>query len=268
MTIAKDVSIIGAGHMGYAIATGLIQSSPNISIAAIDLDHVHDKEMEDVGIHVINSLPERSASKIMILAIPPQAFIKFVEINSQIKHHAGITVSVMAGINLSDLVGRLKTSQVCRAIPNLPCAVNEGMSVLMYAPRTTQKNRRVVNELFSKLGSFLIVEEEKLIDDATALVGGGPAYVSYFAQALIEYALMAGFDKPDAYSMVAQTLRGSSALLESYKESPAKICENVMTPNGTTEKAISFFKEKKVQAIIMDGLKYACARSRELGRRP
>ncbi|WP_017528979.1 pyrroline-5-carboxylate reductase [Pseudomonas fluorescens] len=264
---AIDIIIIGAGHMGYAIAMGLTKSSSTLSIAAIDLEHTYEKELKAAGIQVMNTLPQHATSKTMILAIPPQSFATLLESNAQIKQHADIIISVMAGINLAELTDRLKTSQVCRSIPNLPCAVNQGMCVLMYAPHATQKNRRLVNELFSKLGSLLIVQEESLIDDATALVGGGPAYVSYFAQALIEYALLAGFDKADAGAMVVKLLRGSLALLDTFQESPTQLCEKVMTPNGTTEQAIRYFKSQQMQAIIIDGLKRSCARSRELGRR-
>lgn len=267
MAFAKDVVIIGAGHMGYAIALGLKRSSQTLSIAAVDLNHTYGNEMKNAGIQVINNLPNNSTSKIMILAIPPQAFATLAESNLQHKLRTDMTVSVMAGVNLSELADLLKTLQVCRAIPNLPSAINEGMSVLAFTPQTTQKNRCLVNGMFSKLGRLLIVKEEPLIDDATALVGGGPAYVAYFAQALVEYALLAGFDERNACAMVVQTLRGSSELLDVYQEAPEKLCEKVMTQNGTTEQAIKLFNNQKMKAVIVEGLRQACARSKELGRR-
>jgi pyrroline-5-carboxylate reductase len=267
MTVAKDIIIIGAGHMGYAIAAGLRRSSPTLSIAAVDLDHTYDKEMNSAGIQVINNLPNHSTSKIMILAIPPQAFAAFAESNLQQKLRTAMTVSVMAGVNLCELADHLKTLQICRAIPNLPSAINEGMSVLAYTPQSTQKNRCLVNGLFSKLGRSLIVQDESLVDHATALIGGGPAYVAYFAQALIDYALLAGFDERNACAMVVQILRGSSALLDTNQETPKKLCEKVMTQNGTTEQAIKLFNNKKMKTIIVDGLKHAYTRSKELGRR-
>lgn len=74
MTLAKDIVIIGAGHMGYAIALGLRRSSQTLSIAAVDLSHTYDKEMKNAGIKVISNLPNHSTSKITILAIPPPSF--------------------------------------------------------------------------------------------------------------------------------------------------------------------------------------------------
>lgn len=267
MTTVTDALIIGAGHMGYAIALGLKRSNPSISLTAIDPEHTHRKHLKNAGISVKDRVPKSIKSEIIVLAIPPQAFAKLVQENVQLEHYAGMTASVMAGINLSALSTRLKTSQVCRAIPNLPCAINQGMSVLMHDPRTTQKNRRLANDFFSQLGSLLVVKKEALIDNATALAGGGPAYVSYFAEALIEYATLAGFDKTSAHSMVTQILCGTTALLESLKQSPSKLSEKVMPPKGTTEKAINFLNDKQVRSIIVDALKHSSARSRELGRR-
>ena len=67
--------------------------------------------------------------------------------------------------------------------------------------------------------------------------------------------------------MVVQTLRGSSELLDVYQEAPEKLCEKVMTQHGTTEQAIKLFNNQKMKAVIVEGLRQACARSKELGRR-
>lgn len=114
---------------------------------------------------------------------------------------------------------------------------------------------------------MLIVNDEPLIDSATALVGGGPAYVSYFAAALIEYAISAGFDKTTATTITNTIFRGTSILLAANSEPPMRLCERVTTPEGTTQRAIHFFNEKQLRNIIVTGLEYACSRSKELGRR-
>ncbi|WP_057725073.1 pyrroline-5-carboxylate reductase family protein [Pseudomonas orientalis] len=124
----------------------------------------------------------------------------------------------------------------------------------------------IVNELLSKLGNSLAVKDETLLDSATALVGGGPAYIAYFAEAFTEYAVAAGFDRSSAASITLQILRGSTATLEQCKEPAINLCEKVMTPGGTTARAIDNFNLKGVQNTIIEGLKKACARSIELGR--
>lgn len=267
MTEITSAVIIGAGPMGSAIAIGLKKSSPTIALQMVDPDVTRWGALINAGISTTQHLPNPIISEAIIIAIPPQAFGGFSENNPQLEHYIGIIISVMAGINLSALTTQLKASQICRVMPNLPCAINEGVSVSIFAPKTTQENNTLVRDLFSKLGLFVSVSNEHLMDDATALVGGGPAYISYFSAALIEYALLSGFDKTDATLMVAQLLRGTSALLDTSRESPMRLCEHVMTAKGTTERAINFFKRKQVQATIVTALKHARVRAQELGRR-
>ena len=265
MKTANDIMIVGAGQMGSAIAFGLRRFNPSISILIVELDPVRANEVTPAGL-TIGHLPQLITSEIIILAIPPQAFLSFSKSAPQLEHYTGVIVSVMAGINTAELTTRLKTPHVCRAMLNLPCAINEGMSVLFCAPELQEQHNVLISGLLTILGNWFRVYNEDLIDNATALVGGGPAYASYFASALIEYALSVGFDETNALSMAIQTLHGTAALLKASQDPPMSLCGKVMTPGGTTERAISLFNQKQVASNIVDGLKQAYIRSRELGR--
>lgn len=267
MTTTNSIVIVGAGPMGSAIALGLTQSRTDLSVIIVESDPRRRDDMNGAGVPTIELLPNPITAEVIILSIPPQALPTFSNRNPHLNAYTGIIVSVMAGISISELTNQFKSSKICRAIPNLPCAINAGMTVLKFAPKTTKKHSKLVTGVFSKLGKSLLVDDEQLIDSATALVGGGPAYVSYFASALIEYATLSGFDIATATSMTNQVFLGTSALLEIKSESPTKLCERVMTPGGTTQQAINFFNQMNVRSILIEGLNYSCAGSRELGRR-
>lgn len=238
-----------------------------MSITVVEPAPRRRAELIEASIPTLENQPPPNTSDVVILAIPPQTFLKFVESNPAIVKYQGIIISVMAGISIQELTTHLESSQVYRAIPNLGCSLNQGMTVLISALKTTHANDTVTNELFSKLGNSLSVNDEKLLDSATALVGGGPAYTSYFAAALIEYATTAGFDKASATSITLQVLRSTCALLEQSKEPPMRLCERVMTRGGTTQRAIEFFNHMQLRDTIVEGLKRSCIRSIELGRR-
>ncbi|NMY96269.1 pyrroline-5-carboxylate reductase family protein [Pseudomonas proteolytica] len=106
-----------------------------------------------------------------------------------------------------------------------------------------------------------------MIDSATALVGGGPAYVAYFATALFNFAISNGFDEKSASFMTIQIIRGTTTLLAENKNSPMEICKLVMTPKGTTERAIQYFDQKQLSNLLIEGLNKACARSKTIGER-
>lgn len=262
----KGVVIIGAGNMGRAIASGLRRSNPTTPITLVDSAYERNKKTEHDEITLLNSLPSPSLSQVLVIAIPPQAFREFADKHPELANYPDLIISVMAGIKTSELEKRLKTSQICRAIPNLPCAINEGMTVLMCTPTITQENKLLASEIFGGLGRVIVTKQEETIDDATALTGGGPAYVSYFAEALVAYAVSAGFDKSTALSMAIQIIHGTSALLKECQDTPDKLCKKVMTPNGTTVRAIDFLNSKNVRTNIIDALKNSSTRSKELGR--
>lgn len=261
-----EVTIIGAGHMGSAIALGLKRSSLNITITTIDPDSARRDEMTKMGINAVADLPSRLTSDCIILAIAPQSFKVLSEKISNLEKVDGAIISVMAGIPTPELAAQLNTVQVCRAIPNLACAINEGLTALTFSPEATEKTIRLAEVIFSTLGSVMIVKDEALIDAATALIGGGPAYISYFAAALIEYAVSTGFNKEQGTSMTIQSLRGTTALLEASQSPPMALCEKVTTPEGTTIQAINFFNCMQLRKIIVCGLKHAGERSTALAQ--
>ncbi|MBD9459783.1 pyrroline-5-carboxylate reductase [Pseudomonas sp. PDM05] len=261
-----EVTIIGAGHMGSAIALGLKRSSLDISITTIDPDAARRDEMTKMGVNTVEDLPKLLKSDCIILAIAPQSFKALSKKISKLEKIDGAIISVMAGISTPELAAQLNTVQVCRAIPNLACAINQGLTALTFAPEATEKTIRLAEVIFSSLGKVMMIKDEALIDSATALIGGGPAYISYFAAALIEYAVFAGFNKEQGTSMAIQSLRGTTSLLEANQSPPMTLCEKVTTPEGTTIQAINFFNHQKLREIIVCGLKQARERSTALGR--
>jgi len=267
MNASKSIIIVGAGHMGSAIALGLKRSSPHFSITVVEHDVTCWSSVTSAGICILETMPELKKIEALILAIPPQTFLKHSKHFVKIQHYAGLIISVMAGITISELMRTLNTTQVCRAMPNVPCTLVEGMTVFCCATPTTKENHALAQSLFSGLGKWLFVKDEKLLDGATALVGGGPAYVAYFAASLLEYARTAGFNEASASYMVIQLLRGTTVMLEQSGETPVNLCQKVMTAKGTTEQAIKLFDDKQLRSIIVDGLNQACLRSKALAER-
>jgi pyrroline-5-carboxylate reductase len=109
------------------------------------------------------------------------------------------------------------------------------------------------------------VAHEALLDPATALCGGGPAFVAYFADAMQDFALASGFGADNARRMTLQILRGTAALIAASGKQPSRICSEVMTPGGTTERGIACFDEFGVRHAVREALARASARSGELG---
>jgi pyrroline-5-carboxylate reductase len=171
----------------------------------------------------------------------------------------------MAGVKIKTILKLLRISQVIRAIPNTPSEVFQGMTVFCSSKDTKKESIEKAQDIFEAFGKAVQVSDESLLDPATALCGGGPAFVAYFADAMHSFAHHAGFDIPSVVLMTTQVLRGTADLIEATGKTPMQICQEVMTPQGTTERGIWHFDENSLRNIVESALFKSMQRSRELG---
>lgn len=176
-----------------------------------------------------------------------------------------VALSIMAGIKLSHLRGWLKEFVWVRAMPNTPARVAACMSVY-YAPPTLSRERIApVLALLEAAGRSLRVDEEDLLDAATAISGSGPAYVFYLAEHWCAEAQALGFAAQEATQIVRQTLRGAIGLWEAETERTVKdLGREVSSPGGTTEAALRSFTAHGLDRCLREGIRAAHTRALEL----
>ena len=113
-------------------------------------------------------------------------------------------------------------------------------------------------------GPLLPVADEGMIDCATGLSAGGPAYVMQLADGMIEAAIALGFSPGEARALVANTILGSADLLLRTGKSPSELANEVMTPNGTTERGINILQKHGVKEIVGKAILAASNRAKDL----
>jgi pyrroline-5-carboxylate reductase len=151
-------------------------------------------------------------------------------------------------------------------MPNMPAWVDEGASVL-FANDKAQSRLEMARLILLAVGQADIVEDEGLIDAATAVSGSGPAYFFLLLDRMIDAAIELGLPEDIATSLVLQTGKGACMLAEKVGEdgeSPADLVKRVATPGGTTEAAFNVLKEGNFGLVVNAAIKKACQRSREL----
>jgi len=202
--------------------------------------------------------------RIIILAVKPQNMDEVTAEISDIISPDKIVVSIAAGITLSYLLSRLKTSKIIRVMPNTPALIQEGMSVMSMCECIHDKEIGLIRDIFMSVG-LLIVLPEKYMNAVTALSGSGPAFIALFVEAMIEGGVKMGLDKHTATELAVQTLLGTAKLLDAGM-SPEKLREMVTSPKGTTAAGLNVFEEKGFIDIVKDALQAATERAKELGR--
>jgi pyrroline-5-carboxylate reductase len=127
-------------------------------------------------------------------------------------------------------------------------------------------DKKISQDILSTFCKVMVNVPESEINKVTALSGSGPAYVFYFAEAMLEAASRMGFDLKDAKSLVAQTFRGSAELLDKSDDTPAVLRQNVTSKGGTTEKALGVMDAAGLKEIFVKAVISAKERADELGK--
>ena len=154
--------------------------------------------------------------------------------------------------------------RIVRVMPNTPCLVGKGASVVCGGEHATRADVRRVKTIFSAVGRAWVVDEEELLDAVTGLSGSGPAYLYRFAEALIAAGIRVGLGAELSRDLTYQTLLGASAMLVETGQEPRALREAVSSPGGTTVAGLAALDEAGFVAAVEAAVQAATRRSREL----
>jgi pyrroline-5-carboxylate reductase len=263
------VLIVGFGNMGKTYANSFISSrfiKPEDIFVLVRNENSPTME-SSIPKANFSSIPTEKISDfdIVILAVKPQDFDVLAKSVKEFLKDSQIVFSVMAGITISRLESQLSCSKIVRSMPNIPTQIGMGMTVFSASANVDRKELFIIQNLINTTGKSVYVENEKLIDAATAISGSGPAYVFYFMQSMIKAAVDLGFNESEAELLVNQTFMGSVAIQNSYSLSNEEWIAKVASKGGTTEKALQVFEKGVLEKTIVDAVKAANDRALELG---
>jgi len=105
---------------------------------------------------------------------------------------------------------------------------------------------------------------EYMMHAVTGLSGSGPAYVYNFIAALADGGVLAGIPRPLALKLAVQTVFGSAHNMIASEEHPSVLKDTVASPGGTTIHGVHAMHAGGVHLAMMDAVKAAAERSREL----
>lgn len=161
-----------------------------------------------------------------------------------------------------------KNTKIVRCMPNTPASIGKGITGLVANKNATNEVKQFVNEVFEACGETVWLDDENQIDAVTAVSGSGPAYLFYLTETLCEAAKATGLNDEQAKKLAKATVIGAAALMEKSSEEPAKLRQNVTTPNGTTAAALDVLmnEENGVGKLMKEAVLAAQKRSIELGK--
>jgi pyrroline-5-carboxylate reductase len=263
------VAFIGGGQMALALAEGFCRAGL-VAAQQITIYDPSDVARERLaarvpGVRFAATGPEAAAAApIVFLAVKPQqAAVACREIAASLSSGA-VVVSIVAGLPMAKLATLLGTNRIVRVMPNTPCLVGKGVSVVCRAADVSAETGRRVVDLLGAVGHVHEVDEG-LLDAVTGLSGSGPGFVALLVEALSDGGVKAGLPRPLAMALAVETFAGTAALLEQTGEHPAQIKDRVSSPGGTTIAGLAVLEQRGVRGAVIDAVVAAASRARELG---
>ncbi len=265
------ITIVGCGNMGLVYARAFtkynIVTKDNLLLVEKNEERKLELEKLDIGKVVIPTDKAITKSEVIILAVKPQDFTELSGELKSILNPESIIISIMAGVKIARIEESLKVKNIVRAMPNSPVEIGMGLTGYTSKEAISHSVLMKAEQLLSTTGRSIYFEKEEMLDTVTALSGSGPAYFFYFVKSMIEAAKQMGMDEGVASVLVKQTMLGSFHLINNANKSLDDLIKTVASKGGTTEAALTTFENTKVGENLIQGIKNAEIRSKELSNK-
>jgi len=263
------ILIVGGGNMGQSFAKSFVNNyitdAENFAVLEKDVDK--HEALQKIGINLIYDNPDNyiENADLVVLAVKPQSFPKLAAELKNFISNEQVVLSIMAGIDIETIKNLLGVEKIIRAMPNIAAQIGKGMSVFTSSDAITRIELVTVQNLLESTGKNLYVADEDLIDAGTAVSGSGPAYVLFFMQAISDAAMELGFSKREAEMLTVQTFKGIVEYFQNTTDTYADLIRKISSKGGTTEAAVKFMLENKLDESVKKAVRKAYQRAKELG---
>ncbi|GLB35415.1 putative pyrroline-5-carboxylate reductase [Lyophyllum shimeji] len=215
------------------------------------------------------NLPSVEQADVVLLCCKPQVAHTILSEQGMKEALDGkLLISILAGVTINQLSGWvLPSTKVIRAMPNTPCRIREGMTVVSTLPpsQDVDKDHAIILKIFSSIGRCRFLDE-KHFDACTALSGSGPAFACIFMEAMADGGVMMGLPRPEALELAAQTLQGAARMVLQGGTHPAQLKDAVTTPGGCTIAGLLAMEDGRVRSTIARAIQIATEHASQLGQ--
>jgi pyrroline-5-carboxylate reductase len=277
------LSFVGVGVMAEGMIAGLLRRQL-VARTQIVGSHPRAARREELQTHygirmvegnreaVTHATAEQAdgealAASIVVLAVKPQRAAKIMgELRGAITPEQ-LILSIVAGARMETIAAELSHPSVVRAMPNTPAQIGQGMTAWTATPEVSERQLAEVRALLGALGREMHVENENMIDMATALSATGPTYIFMMMEALVDAGVHMGFSRHVAEELVIQTMLGSVLFARESHKHPAELRNMVTSPGGTSAEAIYQMEKGSLRTVLSKAVYAAYQRAVALGRK-
>lgn len=267
MLKGRRIAVLGVGKIGEALIRALVERG---GVSAQDMTGTVGREesqgrIERLGIKMARANAEAvRGADLVVVAVKPTVVPQVCEDIRAALAPQALVISVAASVTTAALEAALSPAvPVVRVMPNTPCLLGEGMSVLARGKHAKDEHLRLARELFDAVGRTAVLDE-KLMDGVTGLSGSGPAYVYVVIESLAEAGVKVGIPRDISTLLAAQTVLGAARMVLELGEHPALLKDAVTTPAGCTVDGLLELEEGGLRVTLIKAVMRATERAREL----
>jgi pyrroline-5-carboxylate reductase len=260
------ILILGAGRMGGALIEGWARTGAFAAASLILRDPQPGPAAEAAARAGARLNPPDAVlaeAQTVLLSVKPQLLRQVGRDVATRLRPGAVVVSIAAGVGLDDLSQVFAGQKIARVMPTTGVAVAKGVaSIIARDPDA----RARAHALFDPVATSVDLDDEALMDAATAVSGSAPAYLYAFIEALEAAGEAQGLPADAARKLVRATMIGAAALMEQSGEEPAELRRQVTSPGGTTEAALKVWVgEQGLGPLAAEAVAAAVRRAKELG---
>lgn len=240
--VSRDgVVLIGCGRLGSAMLEGWLATG---AVAAHDLIILTPSEKPAAeaarakGARINPPLDLLRAARIVVLAVKPAMWREALTPLVSYLNPEAVFVSVMAGVSADD-IGDVAARPVARVMPTTAVAQAQGVAAVW---SNDGRALRAARALFEPVADVAPLEDEGLMDAATAVAGSAPAFIYAFVQGLARAGEAQGLSAEAAARLARGALRSAGAGLETG-EGLETLIARIASPGGTTRAGLDAMAE-------------------------
>ncbi|WP_291272498.1 pyrroline-5-carboxylate reductase [Geothrix sp.] len=272
MNMHPDLAILGFGTMGQAISAGLVEASgypaARIRVATRHPVGAARARAEALGITLSgDATAVVKAAEVVLLCVKPKELKGLLAglTAAGALDHRPLVVSIAAGTTLDFLATHTpKGTPLVRAMPNTPCAIRRGMTVLAAGQGVTEGQLAQARALFEPLGRVMDLDE-KHMDAVTGLSASGPAFMFVILESLAEGGVQCGLPRAVALELAAQMTLGAASMVLETGRHPAALKDEVTTPAGCTIAGLMVLEDGRIRSVVARGIERATQVAAGLG---
>jgi pyrroline-5-carboxylate reductase len=241
-----QVGLIGAGNMARALARGW---GDPVLVSDTGSGRANALAAELGGEALDSNVAVADRADLVVLCHKPKQFRAVAE---ELRGHVKAVASVLSGVDTGALREEYGVP-VFRFMPNTPVEVRRGVVCYAAEPEVDAALEAEVLALFGRLGVVVEVSES-LMSAAGAVVGVGPAYQALLVEAQVDAAVRHGLAAGVASRLVAETMAGTAALLQTRGYDTLAVRREVSSPGGTTARGLAALERGGLRPAFQDAI--------------